>query len=286
MYAETGHALREALTALGGDCFVKSCRDGYDGRGQFRARSVDDATAAWEALGGAPCVAERALDLEAEASVMVARSPSGATAVYPPALNHHENRVLDWSVLPAALPAEVLSARRPSRATSRRRWASKASWPVFLTRGGELLVNGAGAEAPQQLPRDHGGLRDEPVSEQHVRAVCNLPLGSTALLRPAAIVNLLGDLWTFAFPASTARHPRRLASPLRKARRAPRTKDGAPHRRGRNDLRGHRKSEGRARGAPGLKRAVNPRFQRSGVSIHSAPYAGAYADQHRFLPAV
>lgn len=210
MYAETGHALREALTALGGDCFVKSCRDGYDGRGQFRARTVDDAAAAWEALGGAPCVAERALDLEAEVSVMVARSPSGATAVYPPALNHHEDRVLDWSVLPAALPAGVLS-----RASVIARDIASAmglegivAVELFLTRGGELLVN-------ELAPRPHNSFHATTAAcatsqfEQHVRAVCNLPLGSTALLRPAAIVNLLGDLWTFGSP----RFDRALAIP-------------------------------------------------------------------------
>ncbi len=202
--------LAKALAELGGDCFVKSCRDGYDGRGQHRAHSADDAATAWRSLGEMPCVAERALDLEAEVSVMVARTPSGAIATYPPALNHHESRVLDWSVLPAALPEAVLT-----RATALARDIAEAmalegivAIELFLTRSGELYVN-------ELAPRPHNSFHATTAAcatsqfEQHVRAVCNLPLGSTELLRPAAIVNLLGDLWERGAP----RFDRALAMP-------------------------------------------------------------------------
>jgi 5-(carboxyamino)imidazole ribonucleotide synthase len=202
--------LAGALAALGGDCYVKSCRDGYDGRGQFRARAASDAGAAWAALGGGACVAEGALDLAAELSVMVARSPSGETAVYPPALNHHENRVLDWSVLPADLAPELLA--RASEA-ARDLAASMGlegivAVEMFVTRGGALFVN-------ELAPRPHNSFHATTAAcatsqfEQHVRAVCDLPLGATELLRPAAIVNLLGDLWQGAPP----RFERALAMP-------------------------------------------------------------------------
>ncbi len=194
--------VREAVERFGGDCYVKACRDGYDGRGQARTRTVDDAQSAWEALGAAPCVVERALDLDVEVSVMVARTPSGDVAVYPPALNHHEDRVLDWSVLPAPVhPRVVEESVRVGRAIAE---ASKLEGilavEMFLTRDGALRVN-------ELAPRPHNSYHATTAGcvtsqfEQHVRAVCDLPLGSTELLRPAAIVNLLGDLWARGTPA-------------------------------------------------------------------------------------
>lgn len=188
--------LSAALVGLGPPAFVKSCFGGYDGGGQARAHGPADAAAAWEVVGARPCVVERALDLEAELSVLVARSPSGHLAVYPPALNHHENRVLDWSVLPGPLPDAI--ARRASdiaRAIAERlQVEGLLVVELFLTRQGELFVN-------ELAPRPHNSFHSTELAcltsqfEQAVRAVCDLPLGSTELLRPAAIGNLLGDLW-------------------------------------------------------------------------------------------
>src|SRR5438132_8120608 len=84
-----------------GPLVVKATRGGYDGRSQVRAMTPEDATYAWNALGGRPAVAERTIDFRAELSIMVARRPSGEIAVYPPALNHHERLALAWSVMPA-----------------------------------------------------------------------------------------------------------------------------------------------------------------------------------------
>lgn len=208
--ATSESSLAEALDALGGDCFVKSCRDGYDGRGQFRTRTASDARAAWEALGANPCVAERAIDLEGELSVMVARSPSGEVAVFPPARNHHENRVLDWSVLPAeGAPERLARAEEIARHLATAMGLEGiVAIELFVTTAGELLVN-------EMAPRPHNSFHATTAAcatsqfEQHVRAVCDLPLGSTELLRPAAIVNLLGDLWS----AGTPRFERALSVP-------------------------------------------------------------------------
>ncbi|HET9451974.1 MAG TPA: ATP-grasp domain-containing protein, partial [Aggregicoccus sp.] len=87
--ASSAAELAEAVTALGGRCFVKSSEGGYDGRGQVTVKSAAEAQRAWTELGGGSVVAEAALDLQAELSVLVARSPRGETAVYPPAYNHH-----------------------------------------------------------------------------------------------------------------------------------------------------------------------------------------------------
>lgn len=209
-HATDAASLRAAVEAMGGACFVKSCRDGYDGRAQVRTRHADEAAYAWGALGEAPCVVESALDLEAEVSVMVARSPSGETAVYPPALNHHEDRVLDWSVLPAPIPEALLSRAQEVAVGVVEALALEGIVAVelFVTRGGDLFVN-------ELAPRPHNSFHATTAAcatsqfEQHVRAVCNLPLGATELLRPAAIVNLLGDLWQGGAP----RFERALALP-------------------------------------------------------------------------
>jgi 5-(carboxyamino)imidazole ribonucleotide synthase len=186
----------EAARALGGPCFLKSCRGGYDGGGQAKVERPEDAAAAFASLGGAPCVMERALDLEAEVSVLVARSPSGEVALYPPALNHHVQRVLSWSALPGPLD-DTLSKDAVDLSAS---IAAKLSVEgllvveLFHTKDGKLFVN-------ELAPRPHNSFHATEVAcltsqfEQAVRAVCNLPLGSTEVVRPAAIANLLGDLW-------------------------------------------------------------------------------------------
>jgi 5-(carboxyamino)imidazole ribonucleotide synthase len=146
-------ALREALNVLGGRCFVKSCRDGYDGRGQYCTRQTTDADEAWQSVGSAPCVAEQALDLAAEVSVLVARSPSGAVAVHPPAMNHHENRILAWSVIPAPLESQVLVRAREIATDLATTLSLEGILAVelFVTRGGDIFVN-------ELAPRPHNSV--------------------------------------------------------------------------------------------------------------------------------
>src|SRR5687768_10045441 len=100
---------RDAQAALReyDEAFLKTCRGGYDGRSQLRLARGDDAASAWAALGGRTAVIERALDLAAEISVMVARRPSGDVLAYQPALNHHERQILSWSVMPAPIDPAI-----------------------------------------------------------------------------------------------------------------------------------------------------------------------------------
>lgn len=203
---DSAEALPQAVRDLGGACFIKSRTGGYDGRGQVRVDAVREAdlAAAWTALG--PCVVEQALDLEVELSVLVARSPSGEMAVYPPALNHHEQRILDWSVIPGPFPpAAVAQATEMARGIAATLSAEGLlAVEVFLTRQGAMLVN-------ELSPRPHNTFHGTFLScltdqfEQLVRAVCDLPLGSVEVVRPAAIVNLLGDLWLRPSPPNFAR---------------------------------------------------------------------------------
>jgi 5-(carboxyamino)imidazole ribonucleotide synthase len=190
--------LHEAIDALGGRVFLKIGCGGYDGRGQARIGPAvgHDIGQVWRSLGGEPAVAEQALDLDCEISVMAARNPCGEVRSYPAARNHHENQILAWSVLPAGVPAELEAKAEALAAAIIARLGLEGllCLELFGTKQGELLVN-------ELAPRPHNSYHQSERGcvtsqfEQHVRAVCNLPLGDTALITPAAIVNLLGGLW-------------------------------------------------------------------------------------------
>jgi 5-(carboxyamino)imidazole ribonucleotide synthase len=188
--------LGKAAAGLGGRCYVKATRGGYDGRGQELLSAPEDAKRVWERLGALEVVVERALELESELSVLVARRPSGEARTYPPALNHHMKGILEWSVLPGPVsPGICAQAEAITRDIATALGVEGLLVAeFFLTRSGELFVN-------ELAPRPHNTFHTTEVAcatsqfEQLTRAVCDLPLGSTEVLRPAAIVNLLGDLW-------------------------------------------------------------------------------------------
>ncbi len=201
-YRDAGSAeeVRAAIAAFGAS-FVKACGGGYDGRSQAEVSAPGDAEAAWKSLGGAPVVVEQALAIEAELSVLVARRPSGEVAVYPPALNQHEQRILAWSALPGPLPPKVAQEAQEIARAVAEAIAVEGLLVVelFLLEDGRLLVN-------ELAPRPHNSYHASEVAcatsqfEQAVRAVCDLPLGSVEVVRPAAIVNLLGEVWLDAEP--------------------------------------------------------------------------------------
>jgi 5-(carboxyamino)imidazole ribonucleotide synthase len=196
--------LRAAVEAVGSKCFCKSATGGYDGRGQGKVgfstdgKPVSEAEirGAWEALGEGPGVVERAVELEREISVLVARSPQGEVKVYPAAWNHHENQILAWSVIPAPLPDALANQAREIALAIADTFQLEGILAVelFVTVDGQLLVNEL---APRPHNSYHASERACVTSqfEQLVRAVCGLPLGDTSVIQPAAIVNLLGDVW-------------------------------------------------------------------------------------------
>ncbi|WP_433975055.1 5-(carboxyamino)imidazole ribonucleotide synthase [Tunturiibacter lichenicola] len=194
--------LRDAVTALGGRCFCKSATGGYDGRGQGKVGFVagasveDEVRGAWEALGERAGVAEKAVDLEKEISVLVARAPSGEVKVYPAALNHHEEQILAWSVIPATISSAMMEEARVIAESIADTFQLEGVLAVemFCTKDGKLLVNEL---APRPHNSYHASVRACVTGqfEQLVRAVCDLPLGDVDLVQPAAIANLLGDLW-------------------------------------------------------------------------------------------
>ena len=204
--------LRDAVAALGGRCFCKSATGGYDGRGQGKVGFADGATVedevrnAWASLGERAGVAEKAVELEREISVLVARAPNGEVRVYPAAWNHHEEQILAWSVMPAPLTSAMASEARVIAEAIADTFQLEGVLAVemFCTTDGKLLVNEL---APRPHNSYHASVRDCVTSqfEQLVRAVCDLPLGDVDIVRPAAIANLLGDLWIA--PDGAAREP-------------------------------------------------------------------------------
>ena len=196
----TASELEDAVRDLGA-LFVKNCRGGYDGRSQSRVASVAEATDVWQSLGGRASVAEQALDLQAELSVMVARRPSGETRVYPPSLNYHARQILAWSVMPATLPPTVTTLAEEIAMGIADQFALEGILAVelFLLADGTLLVN-------ELAPRPHNSFHQTEVAcstsqfEQLVRAACDLPLGDPSARRPGAIFNLFGELWEHGAP--------------------------------------------------------------------------------------
>jgi 5-(carboxyamino)imidazole ribonucleotide synthase len=200
--------LVDAIAELGDRIYLKRAQGGYDGRGQIKLEG-SDAGVAWRALGEQPCVAEQAFELKSEISVMVARNPSGEVVVYPAATNHHEQQILVWSALPSSIPAE-LEGQAQEFATSMARLLGLEGLLAV-----EMFVQGDGLFVNELAPRPHNSYHASERCcvtsqfEQAVRAVCDLPLGDVRIVRPAAIANLLGDLWLKGEP----RFERALAVP-------------------------------------------------------------------------
>ncbi len=195
---ESSEDLNKAVVGLGPDLFLKSAQGGYDGRSQARITSGSDLEVerAWNSLGKKPCVAEQAVALEMEISVMVARRPGGEVRAFPAARSHHENQILVWSVLPASIDPQLETAAQELAVGIAERLGLEGVLAVemFVTQDKQLWINEL---APRPHNSYHASERACATSqfEQAIRAVCDLPLGDVDILRPAAIVNLLGDLW-------------------------------------------------------------------------------------------
>ena len=175
---------------------LKIARLGYDGKGQARVATAAEALAAFQAMGGKPCVLERLLDLRTEISVIVARSGVGEAVCFPVAENRHEGGILDVSIVPARIAPGVAEQARQmaKRLAEALDYIGVLAVEFFLLADGALLIN-------EIAPRPHNSghyTLDATLSsqfDQQVRAMCGLPPGGTRLLSPAVMVNLLGDIW-------------------------------------------------------------------------------------------
>jgi 5-(carboxyamino)imidazole ribonucleotide synthase len=188
--------LQSALEELGCPAVLKTAGYGYDGKGQIAITSPQQAAPALSAVSGQELVLEAHVDFQCEVSVIGARGADGSFAHWGVIQNDHRNHILDVSVAPAAIDKKA--ARHAIEITrtvlEKLDVVGLLCVEFFLKRDGGLLIN-------ELAPRPHnsGHLTfDACVTsqfEQQLRAVCGLPLGSTELLRPAAMANLLGSLW-------------------------------------------------------------------------------------------
>jgi len=187
--------LDEAIAAIGCPAVLKTTRFGYDGKGQARLMSPADADAAWSAIGHGPAVLEAFVEFTHEFSILLVRGPDGTMTSYPPPHNIHKNGILDRSVLPA--PAEI-AAHWTEAATLAGRVADALDHVGVLTL--EFFATPDGPVFNEMAPRVHnsghwtieGAVTSQ--FENHIRAVCGLPLGDTALTGvEVEMENLIGD---------------------------------------------------------------------------------------------
>ena len=188
--------LASAVAEIKTPAILKSAAFGYDGKGQRSIQQADRLEEIWADRPGDELILERAVDFEKEVSVIVARGPAGDMATFPVCENIHRDHILDITVV----PGRISSAVEDSAAELARAIAEKMALvgllavEMFLQRDGTLLVNEL---APRPHNSGHWTIEGCATSQfgQHVRAVCGLPLGSTTILRPSAMANLLGDVW-------------------------------------------------------------------------------------------
>jgi 5-(carboxyamino)imidazole ribonucleotide synthase len=187
--------LEQAIAEIGAPAILKTRRFGYDGKGQARIGEVGDAAGAWQAIGGQPAVLEGLIRFEAEFSVLLCRGVHGATVTWDAVTNRHVDGILASSAVP---PSGIVAAQA-AVAT-----AQTVALAEALRHVGVLAVEFfAGPDGPifnELAPRVHnsghwtveGAVTSQ--FENHVRAICGLPLGSTALTGAAVTMeNLIGE---------------------------------------------------------------------------------------------
>ena len=192
--------LVSAVEQLGRNAILKTIAFGYDGKGQ-QSISSRDLKDVWETRVSDELILERAIDFEKEISVIVARDPNGNMKSFPIGENVHRNHILDVTIVPAAIPESTAkeAIRIACAIAEKLDLIGLLAVEMFQETDGKLLVNEI---APRPHNSGHWSLEGCLTSqfEQQVRAVCGLTLGSTELLRPSAMANLLGDIWQLGEP--------------------------------------------------------------------------------------
>ena len=188
--------IEEAARELGLPCVVKTADFGYDGKGQMKVESGADLARAAAIFRGRRCVVEQWVAFDREISAICARTASGETRVFPAAENIHANHILDLSIVPARIaPAVEAEARRLAvRAAGALGVVGLLAVEMFLGADGNLTVNEL---APRPHNSGHWSIDGALTSqfEQHVRAICGLPLGPEGARNPTVMANILGDAW-------------------------------------------------------------------------------------------
>ncbi|HEU0162910.1 MAG TPA: 5-(carboxyamino)imidazole ribonucleotide synthase [Rhizomicrobium sp.] len=190
---------REAFARVGGRGILKTRRFGYDGKGQQKVASADEAASAFDSFKGVPAILEGFVDFAYEASVVAARGHDGAFAAYDPPQNEHENHILRRSTVPSRLTvAQVGDARAiAQKIGDALDYVGVFAVELFVGAEGSLLVNEI---APRVHNTGHWTIEACAVSqfEQHIRAVAGWPLGDGRRHADAVMENIIGaeaDAW-------------------------------------------------------------------------------------------
>lgn len=196
------------LSTVGEFCFpaiLKSARLGYDGKGQVQVANRESLEAAWEELGRVDCVLEQRIDLAMEVSVIVVRGFDGEARSYPCIENRHRSGILDLSSVPAKCTDQLDAKARQCalRIAKHLDYVGVLTVEFFVDQGGALYVN---EMAPRPHNSGHLSINAAPCNqfEQQLRVLCGLPIGECAWSTPAAMLNLLGDLWSPRAPDFSA----------------------------------------------------------------------------------
>jgi 5-(carboxyamino)imidazole ribonucleotide synthase len=188
--------LSQAVSEVGLPCVVKTVTGGYDGKGQVVIRDINEVEKAWLHLTTfrVGLVVEKFIAFDKELSVIVARNPRGEVKAFPPAENKHIHNILHTSIVPARIDDTIQreAIEIAKRIAESLEVVGLLAVEFFLGQDGKLYVNEV---APRPHNSGHYTMEACKTSqfEQHVRAICNLPLGSTQLMSPVVMVNVLGE---------------------------------------------------------------------------------------------
>ncbi len=196
---KTAAELKIALENIPGDVILKTVKAGYDGKGQLLVKDDAERQPAeniWAEFGSDHAIVEKRINLAAELSVICVSGQDGEVITYDPAENEHTNHILDISIVPARLSPELQKEVQDIAANVTRalKYVGVMGVEFFIDKDGTLLVNEI---APRPHNSGHHTIDACATSqfEQQLRAICGLPLGSTKLIQPVVMLNLLGDIW-------------------------------------------------------------------------------------------
>ncbi|WP_091702644.1 5-(carboxyamino)imidazole ribonucleotide synthase [Anoxybacillus pushchinoensis] len=186
--------LERAIEEIGIPAVLKTCRGGYDGKGQVVIRCLDDIHEARSLLTYGECILDAWVPFVKELSIIVVRSVSGEIKLFPVVENIHRDNILHQTIAPAQVSQKTIAqgemyARRLAETFQ---LVGTLAIEMFLTEDGQLYVNEL---APRPHNSGHYTINGCITSQfhQHIRAICNWPLGSTELLKPTIMVNILGE---------------------------------------------------------------------------------------------
>jgi 5-(carboxyamino)imidazole ribonucleotide synthase len=182
------------IQMIGFPSVLKTARGGYDGKGQIVLHAAQDLIKAEPLLLHGPCVLEKWIAFEKEISVIVTRKPDGETAIFPVAENIHHENILYQTIVPARVSNEIQedAIQKANQLADALDLVGTLAVEMFVSSDGTIFINEL---APRPHNSGHYTIEACETSqfEQHIRAICNRPLGSTELLKPAIMVNLLGE---------------------------------------------------------------------------------------------